>query len=244
MHGDLSDYAYHQEVVFPTLFWDIFHRLEIPRPKRFVDYYTQLTRSDMLRLAKWDREHNQGRVIQQWDAISHEQLGEVEVGGLNPVIGLWNPPLEEIEGILQAHTAHALKVSALAPKIRLSQPEINKYGDDLFHISLEVENLGYLPSYILGSAQSVPFNKELVARIEVQGCKLVENESDKQPVGHLEGWGRGLFDDSSALYFQRSKGSVSRKTVRFVVQGKGRVKIEISNPRMGAQYLEINLDET
>ena len=244
LHGDLSDYAYHQRgcLSYVVELWDIFHRLGIPRPKRFVDYYTQLTRNDMINLARWDRDHNQGRVIQAWEKMEHHQLGEVEVGGLNPVIGLWNPPVEEIDNILHPHTVHALRVSSLAPQIHLTKPVVNKYGADLFHVSLQAENLGYLPSYILGSAQGAQVNQELVAKIHVEGCKLVENESDIQPLGHLEGWGRGLFDDSGALYFQRSKGSVSRKTVRFVVQGKGTCRIEVGNTRMGQHSITIKVE--
>ena len=52
-------------------------------------------------------------------------------------------------------------------------------------------------------------------------------------MGQLEGWGRGKGNGSSALYFQRSAGSVSRAVAQWVVTGSGTVRIRAGNCRMG-----------
>jgi len=243
LHGDVSDYAYHQRgcVSYVVEIWDIFARLKMAKPKKFVDYYTHLTREDMINLGKWDREHNQSRVVRPWNRFEHPQLGEVEVGGLHPLVGCWNPPYEILDEVLQQQTAHALRVASLAPQIILTDQKIEPIRPGVCQLSLQVENRGYLASNVLASAKDLPFNEVLWADIEVEGCTLAPAEKAHQEVGHLEGWGRGRFDGSGALYYQRSRGSVSRKQLSWVIEGSGKATVRVSNCRMGESKVVIQL---
>jgi hypothetical protein len=96
LHGDLTDYAYNQRgaLAYVVELWDLFKRLELPTPKKFVDYYTQFDRAAAAKLAAWDRAENAGRVIRPWRRFTHPQLGPVEIGGIDVRIGVWNPPPE------------------------------------------------------------------------------------------------------------------------------------------------------
>ena len=98
LHGDLSDFAYYQRgaLAYVVELWDIFKQLGIARKKPFVDHYSKFTRKDMHALAMFDREHNGGRIFKAWRKVSHPQLGEVEVGGFDARVGIWNPPYERL----------------------------------------------------------------------------------------------------------------------------------------------------
>ena len=104
LHGDLTDYAYHQRgaVAYVVELWDLFKQVGFERKKRFVDNYAQLTRGGHARIAVWDRDKNAGRVVRPWRAFKHPQLGDVEVGGIDPRVGMWNPPPEEMPRDLHA----------------------------------------------------------------------------------------------------------------------------------------------
>jgi len=65
------------------------------------------------------------------------------------------------------------------------------------------------------------------------GAALVSEGDAQRELGHLEGWGRGLYDGTGALYFARTKGSVGRKTARIVVRGHGRVLLRAGSCRVG-----------
>ena len=52
-------------------------------------------------------------------------------------------------------------------------------------------------------------------------------------VGHLDGWGRGLFDGSNALYFMRSRGTTGAHTARWIVRGAGVLQISARSCRIG-----------
>jgi len=79
LHGDLTDYAYHQRgaVAYVVELWDLFKQAGLEPKKRFVDNYTHLTRADMLKIAAWDRDKNDGRSILPWRTFMHPQLGKI-----------------------------------------------------------------------------------------------------------------------------------------------------------------------
>ncbi len=231
--GDLTEYAYHQRgcISYVIELWDLFAQLGLPRQKRFVDHYTHMTRNDLIALGKWDREHNKGRVLRPWRRTEHPQLGSVEVGGLDPRIGIWNPPLEKLAEVQRAHSAAFLRVAALAPSLRAETTARQALGPDATRVEVTISNVGYLPTYVLASAKKLDIAEPLHVEAVADGCELVSEP--RREIGHLEGWGRGLYDPSSALFHQRSRGSVSRRTIACVARGRGMLHLRIGSCRMG-----------
>src|SRR6185436_8366758 len=125
--------------------WDFWKQagLEIVRP--FVWNYQRRTREDALRIARWDKEHNKGRVVGRWRPFDHPQLGRVDVGGYDPRFGIWNPPPERLAEVCEAQAKVFLRLAALAPRLRVTRPEAARAGE-LWRIGAVVENVGYLPT--------------------------------------------------------------------------------------------------
>ena len=111
------------------------------------------------RLARWDREENQGRIFRPWRRFSHPQLGEVEAGGLDPRIGVWNPSIAELGALCAQHSPAFLRVAALAPALRVEQVAIFPLGGDLSRVELTIANHGYLATWILASAKPLELNR-------------------------------------------------------------------------------------
>ena len=129
------------------------------RPKKFVEYYARLSRADLTRLAWWDRDENQGRVFRPWRPFRHPQLGDVELGGIDPRVGVWNPPYEELGKVCEDQSAAYLRVASLAPRLQIGHVERTPLGGDLTRVELRVENVGYLPTYVLASARKLDWNE-------------------------------------------------------------------------------------
>ncbi|HWU90434.1 MAG TPA: M14 family metallopeptidase, partial [Kofleriaceae bacterium] len=91
LRGDLSDYAYNQRgaIAYVIELWDLFQRLGMERPPKFVQYYDRVSRADLIKLAWWDRDENAGRSFPPWRPFDHPQLGRVELGGIDPRVGIW-----------------------------------------------------------------------------------------------------------------------------------------------------------
>lgn len=236
LHGDLSDYAYHQRgcIGYVVELWDLFVQAGIDRSfKRFVDRYTQLTRDELIQIGQWDRDHNQSRIVTPWKKVDHPQLGEVEVGGVDPRFGLWNPPPEKLAEVCAQQSAALLRVAALAPALAISDPICSALSDDLTRVTITVQNRGYLPTHILSSAKNLDFNEPLYAVFETEGCALDDPTDSRSDIGHLDGWGRGLYDGSDALYYLSSRGNTGARRLSVVVRGKGRLAVRVGSCRTG-----------
>jgi hypothetical protein len=242
LHGDASDFAYHARgcIAYVCELWDLFHRIGMQRPKRFCDHYTHLTRDDFMRLARWDREHNQSRIYRPWKAFEHPQLGPVEIGGFDPRVGIWNPPPEEIAGICAAQARAFLRVAAMAPRLVL-EAQSEALGNGVSRVSVSVENLGYLPTHVLDSTQALPHNEP--PWIEIHGEDGIELIGESRlRVGHLTGWGRGGFGAGSAIV-PRSRGNSQVWHGAFLVRGHGTATVLVRSPRLGRIARKVAIPE-
>jgi len=244
LYGDLTDYAYHQRgaVAYVVELWDLFKQVGFERKKRFVDHYSHLTRDDMLKIAVWDRDRNASRVVRPWRKFAHPQLGDVEVGGIDPRFGLWNPPFDELPKVCAANAAHYLRAAALAPAVSVDAVETVTLSSELTRVTVTVANHGYLPTYILSSARALTHNEPLWVDATCKGCELADPDLAHREIGHLDGWGRGLFDGSGALYYTRTRGNTGSHTLSWVVRGRGVVSLRVGSCRVGwtTRNIEIN----
>jgi hypothetical protein len=234
IHGDLTDFAYHQRgcIAWVVELWDLFAKLGFERKKPFVKVYTELTRADLAAIARWDGEHNAGRIIQPWVEVDHPQLGKVEVGGVDQRVGIFNPPYELLPEICEQQSAAFLPVAAMSPSVRFAAVERHALGGDLTRLDLTIENRGYLPTYVLSSAKKLGWNEPLYLELECQGCELVEGPA-RRTLGHLDGWGRGVGDGTAALYYPYGRGSTGTARLSVVVRGRGTVNAKVVSCRIG-----------
>ena len=233
LHGDLTDYAYNQRgaMAYVVELWDIFARIGMPKPKKFVDYYEHFTRENLHALATWDAAHNKSRIFRPWKKVSHPQLGEVEVGGVDPRFGIWNPPHEELTHLCEQHTAAFLRVAALSPRIVVAETTCTTLGDGITRIDVKIENRGYLGSYGLPSAKALDFNEPVHATVATHGVELVDNGGPHRTLGHLDGWGHGLHTGTNMPSHLHTRGSTGTAYVSYFV----RVSSESPNEHRGVE---------
>jgi len=231
LRGDVIDYAYHQRGIlgYTTELWDLFAQLGVARRKPFVDHYRTLTRKDLESLAAWDKAKNKSRLFPAWRKATHSQLGEVEVGGMDIRVGMSNPPLEMIGELCERHAKMFLRVAAMAPVLHVEHAKTTRLGDG-WRAEFVVENRGYLPTNVLSSAKALSLDARVY--VEAEGPELVGDA--RVEAGHLEGWGRGLYDASTSIFHARSRGSGSRRVVTFAGRGHGVLRVRATGLRVGA----------
>ena len=244
LKGDLTDYAYHQRgcIAYVVELWDIFNQIGVTPKKPFVDVYNRLDRKDFIALAKWDKDVNSGRVFKRWRKVSHPQLGEVEVGGLDLRVGVSNPPYEKIAEVCTQQSAAFLRVAALIPRVEVTVTSREQVGADLTRIELRIANKGYLGTYGLSSAKKLPFAEPLRATLEAEGVKLCAPAEPVIDIGHLEGWGRGLYNGVN-IFFPWTRGNVHEKFVTLVAQGRGKLRVKVGSVRVGYRAIEIEIGD-
>jgi hypothetical protein len=241
LRGELSAFAHAQRgaVSMVIELWDFFKQAGLTVHRPFVLNYTRRTREDVEAIGRWDREHNQGRVIGAWRPFHHPQLGPVEIGGYDPRFGIWNPPPERIGELCDAHAKVIFRIASLAPRVRVTGVEQTALGGGLTRISAVIENTGYLPTYVLSSARELPWNNPLRARLVPGRGVEIAGGDDEKPIGHLEGW--GLHERGGTPSFARSVAAPVRQRVSWVVKGKGSVTIQAGAARIGRVEEKIEL---
>ena len=244
IRGDLTDYAYHQRgaISWVVELWDLFAKMGLERKKPFVKSYTDLSRDNMLVLAEWDRDHNQGRTVAPWREFEHPQLGTVEIGGIDARIGMWNPPYEMLAEICDQQSAAFLRVAGMAPRVRFGDVALTALGGGMTRIDLTVENTGYLPTYVLNSARKLSWNEAPYLELELDGVELIEG-ARRRPIGHLDGWGRGAGSGAGVLYFPYGRGNSGTAKTAIVVSGAGTITATVRACRIGDVRQEIVVEQ-
>ena len=241
LHGDLSDYAYHHRgaLSYVVELWDLLKQLGIERKKPFVDHYAKFGRKDVAALAAFDKQHNAGRMFKPWQKVQHPQLGVVEVGGFDPRVGIWNPPYERLPDTCATQSAAFLRVAALVPRLQFGVVRQETRGT---HTTVEprVANAGYLPSHGLPSAKGLPLAEPLRLTVKTEGLTLVAPSEQVVELGHLDGWGSGLYGGPS-IFSPWTRGNGHERFVTLVVEGRGTLHLEVASCRVGRWTLELTV---
>ena len=241
LKGDLTEYAYHQRgaLAYVIELWDIFTQIGMKQMKPFVDVYTHLERKDFEALAKWDAEVNKGRVFKAWRKVKHPQLGEVEVGGLDPRVGISNPPFEKLPEVCEQQSAAFLRVAALVPRVDVEVKQ-ERLAGGLTRIDLRIVNRGYLGTYGLASARKLPHSEPLRLAIECEGLRLAAPNEPSIEIGHLDGWGKGLYNGPT-IFAPWTRGNIHEKFATLVAEGRGRIRLRLGSCRVGHKTFEVNV---
>ncbi|MFO1285818.1 MAG: M14 family metallopeptidase [Rubrivivax sp.] len=246
LHGDMGDFAYHHRgaLAYVVELWDLFAQLGVERKKPFVDHYVKFTRKDMRALAAFDREHNAGRLFKAWKKIEHPQLGEVEVAGFDPRVGIWNPPLERIDATCNAQSAAFLRVASLVPRVGVEVVKRERAGATgaTRRIELRIANRGYLGTCGLPSARELAHAEPLRLTVACEGgARLLAPAEAVLEIGHLEGWGAGLYGGPS-VFAPWTRGNAHERFVTLVAEGTGKLVVKVGSCRVGERRIEIALD--
>ncbi|HVK83510.1 MAG TPA: M14 family metallopeptidase [Kofleriaceae bacterium] len=243
LRGDLTDYAYNQRgaIAYVIELWDLFKRLGMERPPKFAQLYERVTRKDLVKLAWWDRDENARRAFPAWRPFEHPQLGRVEIGGVDPRIGIWNPPPHELPALCATQAEVFLRVAALAPRLRIGRIKREPLPGTLTRVEIEVINDGYLGSYGLPSAKALDFNEPVYATAQAERCELVDPGRAHQVLGHLDGWGHGLHTGQNLPAYPGTRGTTHAAWATYLVRGQGVLDLRVGSCRAGFVTARISL---
>jgi hypothetical protein len=232
LRGDFSDYGYHQRgaIAYVIELWDLFTRLAMPKAPKFVQLYERVTRAELVKLAWWDKDENEGRMFPPWRPFEHPQLGAVEIGGIDPRIGIWNPPPHELAPVCATQAQVFHRLVAMTPRLRIARTDRFPLPGGLVRVEVQVINEGYLGSYGPPSAKKLEFNEPLYAQATGD---LVDPGTAHQILGHLDGWGHGLHTGANLPCYPGTRGTTGAAWANYLVKGGGTLEVRIGCARTG-----------
>jgi len=239
-HGAMDDYVYEYKgwFGFTDELWDMPTTAGVG-PRDFIPWLRWHPEEDDLKLMHWNDVEMQGAAFQDWQPFEHPQLGPVEIGGWKTKLYRQNAPLKYLHETCQKHSRFTLAHALLNPYLVLRHFEVDALGEDVFRVTLVVENPGFLPTYTSKKA----LKRKAVRPIEValtlpEEVQVIAGKQ-KQEIGQLEGRSNKIKSG-----FSFASPTDNRRKVEWVLQGPAASKIEVvvSSQRAGTIHHTFTLE--
>jgi murein tripeptide amidase MpaA len=241
--GALDDWLYEELGVFA---WTV----ELWGPQRragiemdhFIDWYRQHPLEDDLKLLKWNDEVLNGQGFVDWYPFEHPQLGQIELGGWNPLYSFWNPPANLLQQEIAAFPQWLVWHNLISPRLEIFDLSVKQLQAELWQINLVVHNTGWLPTYVSQQAKQKDKVRGVICEIQLPDTVTLISGQARIERGQLEGrahkpaspfgWGGQMADPTD-----------NRLRVEWVVRGDPAtsVKVIARHDRAGHAEREIEL---
>jgi murein tripeptide amidase MpaA len=238
IYGSMDDYGYDRFgwFGFTIELWDAPTEAGIEKSD-YIKWFRWHPPEDALKLLKWNDEKLEGKGFINWQPCHHPQLGEVEIGGWNEKAVWQNAPTEYLPDLCEKQCRFAIAHALMSPHLALARTEVTHQGGDIYHIVVQWQNQGFLPTYTSQKA----LERQSVRPIEVilslpSGVTLISGQLE-QEIEHLEGRANKAFE---SLAF----GTDFRRHVEWVVKGPPGSEIEVTAvaDRAGTVRCRLRLD--
>lgn len=233
--GAMDDYGYDQFgwFGFTVELWDAPTEAGVEK-KNYIEWFRWHPPDDELKLMQWNDEKLGGKGFIPWQPFEHPQLGVVEIGGWNFKAVWQNAPIEYLPELCEKQCRFAIAHALMSSRLAIAQSSIIHQGSNIYHVVIQLENQGFLPTYTSQKA----LERQAVQPIEVtlllpEGSTLITGQL-KQEIGHLEGRSNKAFESLA-------KGSDYRSQVEWVIKGNPGSEIQIIAKAERAGTVRVNL---
>lgn len=175
-----------------------------------------------------------------WRPFDHPQLGPVELGGIDYLRTVRNPP----QSLLPAECERGFQV---ADRLRRALPRLSvtvqvcPLGEGLSELTVQVENQGHLPTSALPFAEARGLAAPLHLRLEPgPGVQAISGEP-AVALGHLDGWGSMRVAGSRHAIYPGLPNRGHRAQARWILRGSGTVQVSWEAGRAGRGLREVAL---
>jgi len=175
---------------------------------------------------------------QPWVSFEHPQLGPVEIGGIDYMRTVRNPPDALLAEECRKGHAIAQSVRSALPKVQATV-EVTPEGT-LTHLRLVMENLGFTSTSGLAHGAKLPVTPAVSAALDCQGgCSLVHGAAE-QTLEHMNGWGSASPGGPHSVY-PSLPAQGHRSIADWWVRGGGTAVVRWSGGRGGAGVIELQV---
>ncbi|MBP0015239.1 MAG: carboxypeptidase [Roseofilum sp. SBFL] len=229
VYGAMDDYGYDHWgwFGFTVELWDAAKEAGVEKQNN-IEWGREHPIEDDLKILQWNDEYLEGKGFIPWQGFEHPQLGEVEIGGWD-MKRMWkNAPAKALPEICDRHFKFAIAHALMSPRLSVARSEVSHEGADIYRITVQWENLGFLPTHT--SKKALERQAVRPTRVKLglpEGVTLISGEQE-QEIDPLEG--------RSNKWFNASANGTDYRTHRsWVVKGKAgsEVRVEAIAERAG-----------
>ena len=154
---------------------------------KFIDWFRDHPIDDDLKLYRWNVEKLGGAAHHGWKPFAHPQLGGVEIGGWDRFHAFGNPPLPLLERELAKFPRWLLWQALCSPKLELVHAGAERVDDGTFKLTLVVQNIGWLPTYVSKRALARKTVRGIQTELALPAGATLASGKVRDDIGQLEG---------------------------------------------------------
>ncbi len=177
--------------------------------------------------------------FQPWRSFDHPQLGEVEIGGIEYLRTVRNPPEDRLAEECETVFAMTDRARRSLPRVE-ADVDVTALGDGAHRVRLVLENLGFLPTSGLNRGDDIGASPPVSATIYPDKQLTVEQPVE-QRLDHLDGWGTIRVQSARNAVYASLPRRGHRQYVEWTVQGSGAVRIDWHGGRGGRGTVTVEL---
>ncbi len=186
--GDFDGWCYEERGIFA---WTV----EIWSPQRqagiknhrFIDWYREHPLEDDLKMLAWSDNALEEKGYVDWYPYDHPQLGPIELGGWDTLYCWRNPPPAFLEKEIAPFADWLIWKLMLSPRLEVYAAQATALGEDVYRVTLVVENAGWLPTYITKKALEKKVARGVIFEIVLpEGASLAAGK-EREETRQLEG---------------------------------------------------------
>ncbi|NCN42245.1 hypothetical protein GW916_13460 [bacterium] len=222
--------------------------IEIDKKKAMDWLFNETNEGVFIKIFKWIDTHlaNTG-AITDWKEFDHPELGKVEIGGIDPLFTVSNPPPQFLEKEMEKNVEYTLRMIESGPRVLVEDVKVEKVGESdgqpISQIEVTLNNTGFIST--LGAQVAAPLKVVPPPRVKCtpsEAVSLIEGEADFE-MDHLVGrsdeefvrnplWAQvGLFPTTNR----------NTKKLVWIVKGKGSLKVSVDLARGGKKEVLVEI---
>ena len=201
--------------------WDPFGHvgIDLEEPAKFFQEPDQ----ELIRefLAKYAEDEAN---VQPWERVEHPQLGEVEVGGLEYLRTIRNPPPELLAEECETAWTMVERARRSLPKVEVSV-EVTAVGREAHRLRIILENQGFLPTSGLARGRQVAGTPEVGVSVDLDEGMSLDGPRHRS-LEHMDGWGNLRTGSGRHPVYADLPKRGHRSWAEWTVAGSGTVTLE------------------
>ncbi|MCK9409505.1 MAG: M14 family metallopeptidase [Bacteroidetes bacterium] len=176
----------------------------------------------IVNMLKWYDAVGVKDIAVQWKSVKHPDFPEqeVEIGGVKPFV-LINPPAESLNSYSRSYLNFLTFLAAQLPTISFANQKVEKIGNNVYRVSIDVVNNGFLPTN-----SSLGVKTRWVRNVRVQ-CDAGKSAT--------------LSSGKTKQVLDPLKGSGGFQSISWIVIGKGSIMVKADSPVAGGAETKIDL---
>lgn len=179
--------------------------------------------------------------VTPWTPFLHPQLGAVEIGGLDYMRTIRNPPESQLAKECDKGYRIIKRVCSALPRVQI-HTSTESLGHEITRLTVLFENLGFLPTSSLKRSETLGIVSETQVQLTLPPSLQCLDGSLEQRLGHLDGWGNLRIGPSRHLMHANLSPRGHRAFAQWILQGSGTITLHWQAGHAGHGSLSLHIN--